>query len=423
MFFRRCVVTLALTAGILGADHAAEAATRPYATVTDDGTLKKDFTKGASIEALAKKILARYDATGQERPEVLSVWSAFPMAGNELGTYFLPLSNDVRGIGLDGAYSGDGTFSRKGMEPTRAVLLHNDIRALDARARFSGSTNADEMVEYLFLLELSHLWGPAMRVPARAGADADAFIGFRFHWSFWMDAGGSPAGGNAWKDNADGTFTTTPQRPGTLTFSMLDLYLMGLASAEEVPPFGLLTDVTVTSSSKDPMTKAAVGPMTFPWFGETPVTVEATRVTYTIDDVIATNGPRSPALASSPKSLTLGIALVVGADTSDEDRATYEALMDSHAAKLAPAFERATRGRGKLEVVSSVAIADADPGPTESGTETPAPSAPAASSTTSSSCAMVRATERSASGALALAVIAGAAIARGGRRRAARRVE
>lgn len=408
------VLLLAATTSTAHADPAS----RPYATLEDDGTLADDFTKTSTISAVANTVIASYEAAGQKRPDVLSVWTTFPMTGNDLATYYLPLNGDVRGIGFDGLFHGDGTYFDLDASPVRAVLLHNNVRALAERAAKNGS-GEEGLAEYLFLLEISHLWGPAARVP---GDTPNALLGFDFHWSFWMDAGGSPAGGNVWRDNDDGTFTTAPQRPGTLTFSMLDLYLMGMATPDEVPPFGLLTNVSAVSKSTDPMTKRPLDKASFPWFGDAPVTVRATRVPYTIQDVIAANGVRTPKAADAPKSFTLGIALVVAKGTTPSERAAYETLMDGLAPKLAPAFERATRGRGKLEVLSSVAVV-AEP---ESGDPTPEdpPAAPAPPPTTAAStggCSTIsRAAAASSAGGATLAVLGLGLVARTWRRRRAR---
>lgn len=43
--------------------------------------------------------------------------------------------------------------------------------------------------------------------------------------------------GNGWKDNANGTFTSTAAMSG---YSPLDLYLMGIIPKERVPPMLLI---------------------------------------------------------------------------------------------------------------------------------------------------------------------------------------
>lgn len=378
----RRLASLAVVTIALSATGAARADTpRPYLTWEDDGTLKTDFTKTKSSPAtIAKKVLAKYDEAGQPRPEVLSVWTTFPMTGNDIATYIMPLVNDVKGIGMDAEYGGDGTFDKK-VGGVRAVLLHNNVNVLDKRAKQSGAPSAEGFAEYLFLLELSHVWGPAARLPAKDPAvPIDALIGFTYHWSFFMDAGGSPAGGNRWKDNGDGTFTTLPQKPGELAYSMLDLYLMGLATKDEVGTFGVLASPVVQGSPKDPFGGGAPTASTFPWFGDAPVTVKATRVVYGVDDVIQANGPRVPDAAAAPKKLTFGMALVTEPGTAPEKVLEYKKTMDQVAGALPAAYARATRGRGTLEVLTRevVAVGAPDAGGPDASADAPKAAPPAA---------------------------------------------
>jgi hypothetical protein len=168
-----------------------------------------------------------------------------------------------------------------------------------------------------------------------------------------MDATGSPAGGNVWKDNGDGTFTVSGQTPATIRYSMLDLYLMGLASANEVAPFGVLENAVPPVGSTDPFTKQPYGASSFPWFGAAPFTVPATRRTLTTADVIAANGVRTPDASASPKSWKLGIVLMVGASATAAEVSAAEALFEPIAASLAPAFHDATSGRGSMVLVTA----------------------------------------------------------------------
>ena len=333
----------------------ARADARSFVTLVDDGSLAG---KISTTDPITHEVLKQYDKSGARRPDVISVWTNFKMDGNAIETLFDPLGNDVTGIGLDNEYGGDGTFSTIGA-PVRAILLHNDFTALDARALRQSAPTVG-FARYLFLLELSHVWGPAVRIPVADGGAADAgaapandeLIGFPFHWSFWMDAKGSPAGGNAWKDNGDGTFTASGQAPSTVRYSMLDLYLMGLADASEVPPFGVLEGATVTTGQKDPLRGGPITQMSFPWFGTAPLTATATRRMITIEDVIATNGTRTPKKTTGP--LTLGIVLMLANGTTDLDRAAIEAAFEPVAESLAPAFADATGGRGSFTVLTNV---------------------------------------------------------------------
>lgn len=359
------ITALALTTLVPSVAHAAD---RPYVTIRDDGTIAA-LTNGP--QAILKTIMKAYDKTGAERPDVISLWTNYSMEKGVVGTRFLPGSNDVKGIGLEKEFGGDGTFT-SAYAPVRAVLLHNDVTALKKRADAQKSP-VEGLGEYLFLLELSHLWGPAARIPEVDGGSPDGLIGFPFHWSFWMDADGSPAGGNKWKNNGDGTFTTLPQTPATVTFSMLDLYLMGMADPSEVAPFGLLENVVPPAGVKDPFTGKALAAQTFPHFGETPITVTATRRALTIDDVVTQNGARVPARKDAPQTLKLGIVLSLAPDSTEEEIAEAEAAMDELAPKLAPSFERATRGRGTMPVVTRTVVAEPDAGAPASEVDAGAP--------------------------------------------------
>jgi hypothetical protein len=102
-------------------------------------------------------------------------------------------------------------------------------------------------------------------------------------------------GGTNWKDNGDGTFTQLVN--GTMTpasgFSYLELYLMGFLPASRVPDFFVLRNARNV--------------------GRTPEgnnIVAAEKLSVTIQDVIAHNGPRVPAFENSPKLYNTAIVAV-----------------------------------------------------------------------------------------------------------------
>jgi len=340
---RACVVGLALasTAGL------AEA--KSFVVIKDvDGRIADP--DGPSISLMKKTLLEEYEASGFELPEVFTVWTTFPMNGNNFATYIDPRANDVTGIGFEDVFPPTG-LKTSSDPPLRAILWHNNVLAMADRASLHRSdANAEAYGRYLFLLELSHLWGPDIDVPEPA---VDDLIGFPFHWSFFMNAGGAPAGGNVWTDNRDGTFTVVTGDPGAVKFSMLDLYLMGLAGAEEVDPFQVLVPTDVPNTPTDPFWGGVYSGQSFPWFDveNEPLTVSATARDLTVGDVIAANGERLPAVGTKD-SFTLGIVLVVPADATDEEVDTLSTEFEPFAAGLPGFFDDATSGRGTLELVT-----------------------------------------------------------------------
>jgi hypothetical protein len=107
----------------------------------------------------------------------------------------------------------------------------------------------------------------------------------------------SAMGGGVWQDNFDGTFTQLDDDyyvPAS-GWSYLDLYLMGLISASEVPDFFVLRNLTLAGrdGSGRPMFKA-----------------ERTKIT--IQDVIAAEGTRQPDPEHSQREFNTGIVVIVG---------------------------------------------------------------------------------------------------------------
>jgi hypothetical protein len=102
-------------------------------------------------------------------------------------------------------------------------------------------------------------------------------------------------GGAHWKDNGDGTFTSLAN--GTMNpasgFSYLELYLMGFLPASRVPDFFILRNQRPAGRSPD---------------GQAIVAAE--KVTITIEDVIAHNGPRVPSNETAPKAYNTAMVAV-----------------------------------------------------------------------------------------------------------------
>jgi hypothetical protein len=106
----------------------------------------------------------------------------------------------------------------------------------------------------------------------------------------------STLGGGVWQDNFDGTYTRLHDGyfvPAT-GYSYLDLYLMGLISAAEVPDFFILKNLVRVGKDTD---------------GHSVFKGERTRVT--ILDVIGAEGPRLPDVDHSQRKFNTGIVVVV----------------------------------------------------------------------------------------------------------------
>jgi hypothetical protein len=150
--------------------------------------------------------------------------------------------------------------------------------------------------------EMGHRWGAF--VSAKVGAETIA-LGDP-HWARGLQAQvafpyrrpteASIMGGGVWQDNFDGTYTQLDDDyyvPAT-GWSYLDLYLMGLISPAEAPDFFILRNLV-------PAGKDANGHPIF----------KADRSKVTIQDVIAVEGPRLPAVDKSQRQFNTGMVMVV----------------------------------------------------------------------------------------------------------------
>jgi hypothetical protein len=115
-----------------------------------------------------------------------------------------------------------------------------------------------------------------------------------YPYSLLLEA--STQGGGVWQDNLDGTFTQL--RGGFFVpatgYSHLDLYLMGLIAAAEVPDFFIVR----------PLEKIGTDASGRPLF-------KGQRTKIAIQDVIAAEGPRRPDVDHSQRRFNTGIVVIV----------------------------------------------------------------------------------------------------------------
>jgi hypothetical protein len=151
--------------------------------------------------------------------------------------------------------------------------------------------------------EVGHRWGAY--VSAKVNGERIS-LGPWPHWAAGLQARvsfpyslpteASTLGGGVWQDNGDGTWTQL--RDGYFVpaagYSYLDLYLMGLISAAEVPDFFILKKLVRVGEDMN---------------GRPIFRAERTKVT--IQDVMAAEGPRLPDVDHSQRKFNTGIVVVV----------------------------------------------------------------------------------------------------------------
>ena len=151
--------------------------------------------------------------------------------------------------------------------------------------------------------EIGHRWGAY--VTAKVNGEIIR-LGPWPHWAPGLQAPvaypyslpeeASTLGGGRWQSNSDGSYTRLSEGffVPAAGYSYLDLYLMGLLPAEEVPDFFMLNNLVQVGAD-------ASGRPLF----------KGDRVNVTIRDVIAAEGPRSPNVDRSQHKFNTGIVVMV----------------------------------------------------------------------------------------------------------------
>lgn len=195
------------------------------------------------------------------------------------------------------------------------------------------STNATDRVlrEETTLSVLAHEVGHRWLATAKfsdGGVASNELLGRQqAHWSFYMHSSGSHDEGNQIDELGAGVFRTGPT---SQRYGPLDQYLMGVRTAEEVPPFFFI---------RSPI---ADGAQTAERAPESNVDIKGIKKDVTIADVIAAMGPRSPAAAPNGAPWRVAFLYVTEGEAGD---AAALATIDRIRSQFEEFFQRSTEGR------------------------------------------------------------------------------
>ncbi len=266
-------------------------------------------------------------ATGID-PQIAVVLSTAPLSCASL--YYVSVANDTRGIGYRHEDPRE-IFDDSAHSRLEGVAFLNDFPYWQSRP--------DEFAR-AFAHEIGHRFGARVHVQ-RAGLAPDALLGRQdFHWSYYLDSGGSPLEGNRWASAGQAWRAETPLSPAR--FSDLDLYLMGVLPPERVRAATLLRAEPATERDCLDRPLSAVSPP------QTcgAIDFDATPISFTIGEIIAAEGPRVPAAHAGGKTIEVAF-IVLEASSAPSDSAMCHALSSALAERITD-FERATGGSVRL---------------------------------------------------------------------------
>lgn len=290
------------------------------------GTYDAKNPDGTVNDTPRQEIAKEYIRTHGDAFDFLVFLSTFDYTLPEAGAegFYLPIKNDIQGInqpifdnsaqfGSVGKLQGTvdlGNITQLATNPY-GPLLDTNVRTLSH--------------------ELMHRFGAYVRFKNQDGTlNTDLLGKDSAHWSYLLDSKGSIMYGNGWKDNKDGTFTSTAIRNA---FSPLDLYLMGMIPKEQVPPMVLIDNPAIDKTK-------------LPQLG---ATISGTAKTITIDDIVAAEGERIPNAATAQKQFNVGFVLLTRAgDNATAATQAVETLRKVWAGR----FAEQTNGIGGISGVT-----------------------------------------------------------------------
>ncbi|WP_444912598.1 CARDB domain-containing protein [Microbulbifer sp. PAAF003] len=261
------------------------------------GNLDKKLPDGTLNQSARAVIAQEFYEHHPDIYDFLVVFSAFEYETEDALAFHIGVRNDVQGIGmsqfdLSHLYGSDGRL--RGYIDMAAASRY-ELNPLEPAYEDVLSTLAHETL---------HNWGIKINVQKDGAEVSDVLLGKDdAHWNFFLDSGASVEYGHRWRDNGDGSFTATAARR---FYSPLDLYLMGINTAEEVPDFYVIQPQDGTEYTRYDISRQGVS-------------VTGTREYFSIQDVIAAEGERVPAVADAQKKFNFAFIYLVDAQEEARD--------------------------------------------------------------------------------------------------------
>ncbi len=233
--------------------------------------------------------------------------------------YFVRAKNDVQRIGMD-LFDNTDDFSSAGR--LRGMIYHSwgTGQILDHEIGHAWAADIGEGYELTRCPDCyGNHWNPLSDIAGQMAA-------FLFHPDAELGAGHLMA-------NGDGTWRIERESGDDCPFSMLDLYVMGLAPPEDVPPIHVLVNPDTSDHER--------------------VTAESVE-TYTIEDIMALEGgERIPAYGKAPKHFDVAFVVVGPREFTAAEYAFYSLIPKYFASThrgddALTTFHHATGGHGSL---------------------------------------------------------------------------
>jgi hypothetical protein len=257
--------------------------------------------------------------------DMLLVFSDFYVdTGENVSAFNLGVRNDVSGINKP-------LFDNSDIYGSKSILSSYIDMAETGRWTLDSKDEKYFGVMSTALHEIMHQWVVGVHVMDQQ-VKSDLLIGHKdSHWSALLDSDASFMYGHDWIHTEEGMYLAFDQDK---RYSALDLYLAGFYSPDEVGAIHFIESSDIESTSVYNKGSAVVG---------------RERI-FSIDDIIAAEGKRTPDSLASQKSFKAAIVYLTR--TADMPDALIVHQLNQFARNLELNFAYHTGGRGIINVVN-----------------------------------------------------------------------
>ncbi len=314
------------------------------AVIEDDGTIL--VPAGANVRIDAPALTRKFLSIHNDEYDDICVFAASNITNLSLDggfAYELNVKNEIQGIGLD-LFDYTPSFGSGGTLCSFQNFNRLSVYPEDPNAAVVASNSSLDVIEH----ETGHRFA-AYTTFLDADTASYAILGRDDqHWGFLFNSLASEIEGNQWRDNGDGTFTSTQ---ATTRWCYLDEYLFGLRDSSEVDTLWYIANPAIFVPPNPYTRKSAP---------ETSVTATGNRRAVDISQITAVNGLRSPGKLVSPK--TFHIAFVLLVRNGEAPTPADLAKLDLFRSQFLPHFAAAVHGLASMNshlnsVAGTVAIA------------------------------------------------------------------
>jgi hypothetical protein len=262
----------------------------------------------------------------------LVMFTNFPFDLEGAFAFELNIKNEIRGIGLE-QFDFASDFGSNGR--LQSFLAMNQLSEFpdDPDTVFFGTNSTINIIGQ----EAGHRWLAYTRFRDNNGQNSTKLLGRDdAHWSFFFNSEASVMEGNQIEDLGSGNFRTTA---ATDRYSKLDQYIMGFRDPNQIGPMFYVDNVTGTT--RTPSSAPAIG-----------ISFAGTRQNLTVNDIIATEGPRIPTVAAAPKVFKQAFILLVQRGTSP--LSAEVAKLDRFRLRWQEFFGQVTDGLGTADTTLNI---------------------------------------------------------------------